>query len=177
MTDKKIPAEPLKDGPGAAAPRSDDKPVAAKNTAPKPAKPAKDSGDRSEPKATAKSKLKSEAGKLSKQAQEKARGYADQGKTKATGTLHDVSKLIGDAAGDVDTRFGKQYGQYAHSAADAVSGFADTLRDKDVDDLVEEAREFVRKSPALAVGIAAAAGFVIARILRSGIDSAMEAED
>ncbi len=52
-----------------------------------------------------------------------------------------------------------------------MSGFADTLRAKDVDELVAEARDFVKKSPAVAIGAAAAVGFVLARMVKSGLDA------
>ena len=56
-------------------------------------------------------------------------------------------------------------------AADAVDGFAGQVDAKDVDDIVEDARQFVRKSPAVAIGAAAAIGFILARIVRSGRDA------
>jgi ElaB/YqjD/DUF883 family membrane-anchored ribosome-binding protein len=34
--------------------------------------------------------------------------------------------------------------------------------------MVEDTRQFVRKSPAVAIGAAAAIGFVLARLVRSG---------
>jgi ElaB/YqjD/DUF883 family membrane-anchored ribosome-binding protein len=41
---------------------------------------------------------------------------------------------------------------------------------KDLDELAEDAREFVRKSPGMAVGIAAVAGFMLARMFRGSRD-------
>jgi ElaB/YqjD/DUF883 family membrane-anchored ribosome-binding protein len=49
-----------------------------------------------------------------------------------------------------------------------VEGFAGKMDAKDVDALAEDARQFVRKSPAVAIGAAAAIGFVLARLVRSG---------
>ena len=76
--------------------------------------------------------------------------------------------MIGDSATQIDEKLGNAYGDYARRAADAVSGFSNSLRDKDVDALVGEARDVVRRSPALAIGAAAAAGFVIARLIKAG---------
>lgn len=122
-------------------------------------------------------KVREEAGKLASQAGDKARAFADTGKEKATGALDDFSSLMRDAAGTVDERLGEQYGQYARSAADQISGFAESLRGKQVDDLIDDAREFVKKSPAVAVGIAAGVGFVLARLLKSGLDAAGDLAD
>ena len=79
-----------------------------------------------------------------------------------------IGKLIRDSAATIDENVGKQYGDYARGAADAVDGFATKLDAKDVDALAEDARQFVRKSPAVAIGAAAAVGFVLARLFRSG---------
>lgn len=119
----------------------------------------------------AKQTLKDEASKLSAKATEKARGLADEGKARATGALDEFSKLMEDAAGTVDEKLGEQYGQYARSAAKAISGFSDGLRGKEVEDLLADASDFVRKSPAIAIGTAAALGFVLARIVKAGVDT------
>jgi ElaB/YqjD/DUF883 family membrane-anchored ribosome-binding protein len=122
-------------------------------------------------------KVRAEAGKFIGQAGDKARAYADTGKEKASGALDEFSKLMNDAAGTVDERLGEQYGQYARSAADQISGLAESLRGKQVDDLLEDARAFVKRSPAVAVGIAAGVGFVLARLLKSGLDAAGDLAD
>lgn len=118
-----------------------------------------------------------EASKLFGQAGDKARAFADTGKERATGALDEFSTLMRDAAGSVDEKLGEQYGAYARNAAEQISGFAESLRGKQVDDLVEDARDFVKKSPAVAVGIAAGVGFVLARLLKSGLDAAGDLAD
>jgi ElaB/YqjD/DUF883 family membrane-anchored ribosome-binding protein len=104
------------------------------------------------------------------QAGDKARDFAVEGKTRATDALGQLSQLLNDAAGQVDEKLGAQYGQYARTAADKVQGFSSTIDAKDVDELIEDARALVRKSPAVAIGAAAAVGFVVARLITAGID-------
>ena len=36
--------------------------------------------------------------------------------------------------------------------------------------LIDDTRDFVRKSPAIAIGIAAVAGFALVRLLKTGLD-------
>ena len=53
----------------------------------------------------------------------------------------------------------------------SVFGYSDVFSDskldeKSVDDLVEDGREFVRKSPGKALGIAAIVGFMLSRLFR-----------
>ena len=112
--------------------------------------------------------------KFANDAGEKAKGYAEDGKTRAGGALDELAKMLTDAAGTVDEKVGEQYGQYARSAADAVSNFSQSLQSKQVDDLIEEAREFVKKSPAVAIGTAAAVGFVLVRLIKAGMDASSD---
>jgi ElaB/YqjD/DUF883 family membrane-anchored ribosome-binding protein len=107
---------------------------------------------------------------LRSQATDRARGFADDGKAKATGLLDDVSEVIDEAAQAIDRKFGEDYGDYAHRASTAVSGFADRVRAKTLDDLIDDTRDFVRKSPGIAIGIAAVAGFMLVRLVKTGLD-------
>ena len=106
---------------------------------------------------------------------DKARDYAQAGLDRATGALDDVVRMINDAADQIADKVGSQYGLYARRAADGVGGFGDMLKGKDVDQLFEEARDVVRKSPAVAIGAAAALGFVVARLARAGADASATA--
>ncbi|WP_375398441.1 hypothetical protein [uncultured Sphingomonas sp.] len=109
------------------------------------------------------------ANKFARTAGDRAKTYAEDGKARAGSALDELSTLLHDTAGTVDEKLGDQYGRYARSAAEYVSNFSDTLKTKQVDDLVEDARAFAAKSPAIAIGTAAAIGFVLARLIRSGI--------
>lgn len=112
------------------------------------------------------SSLKSDAAGLKDQASAKARDAANAGKGKAAEAVGGIAKLLEDTAGTVDEKLGKQYGDYARSAASTVSNFSQSLDQKELDELANSAREFVKKSPAVAVGAAAVAGFVLARLLK-----------
>ena len=116
------------------------------------------------------SQVREQVSSLRGQAGDKLRGFADDGKGRATSLLDDFSEVINDAARSIDERLGEDYGQYAHRAADAVSSFAGRLREKSVDDLVDDTRSIVRSSPAIAIGVAAVAGFALMRIVRTGMD-------
>ena len=103
-------------------------------------------------------------------ATKKAHSVATTSKDKTGEAIGGLSKMIEDSASTIDEKVGAQYGDYARSAADAVADFADRLNAKDVDEMVEDTREFVRKSPAVAIGAAAVAGFLISRLIKSGMD-------
>ena len=118
---------------------------------------------------SAKDQLKSGVSSLKGQATDKVRAYAEDGKTRATSALSEFSHVMNETAESIDERLGEQYGRYARQAATAVSDFADSLRQKEVDEIYDNAREFVRKSPAVAIGAAAAVGFALVRLIKSGI--------
>lgn len=106
---------------------------------------------------------------LKQQATERVRTVAEDGKSRATTALDDLSRMVTDAADSIDEKLGNEYGQYARRAADAVTGLADTIRNKQVDDLFDDARQIVRKSPVLAIGAAAVVGFTLVRLIKAGM--------
>ena len=111
------------------------------------------------------------AGKLQGQAGERIRGLADMGKERAGGALDSLAQMLTDAAGQVDAKLGAQYGGYARTAAEQVQGLSSQVKNQDLDELLDSARTFVAKSPGVAVGVAAALGFVVARLVQSGVDA------
>ncbi|MBS0479143.1 MAG: hypothetical protein JSR79_07580 [Proteobacteria bacterium] len=115
--------------------------------------------------------LKDNVIKFANDAGDKAKAAAEDGKARAGGALDELATMLRDAATSVDEKVGDQYGGYARSAADAVANFSQSLQSKQVDDLIEEAREFVKRSPAIAIGTAAAIGFVLARVIKAGLDA------
>ena len=118
-----------------------------------------------------KGQMREQIQSLKGQATDKAREYADQGKERATTALDNFSQVVQDAARSVDERLGSEYGQYAHRAADAVTQLAEGLRGKSVDDLLEDSRSLIRKSPGVAIGAAALVGFALARVVKAGMPS------
>lgn len=130
------------------------------------------SSDDNGPRASASEALFGRFDDLKGQAGDRARDLAQAGKDRATAALDDLVRMIEDAAGEVDGKLGAQYGDYARRAAYGIGDFSDSFKNKDVDQLFVDARELVKKSPTVAVGVAAALGFVVARIVRAGVPDA-----
>ncbi len=114
---------------------------------------------------------------LKSQASDKARDMASQGKDKATEALDSVSRLVSETADTVDDRLGPQYGNYVRKAGEALDGLNSSLRGKEVDELFDDARNLVRKSPAVAIGAAAAIGFLLIRLVKSGMPASTGSDD
>ncbi|HUG45182.1 MAG TPA: hypothetical protein VMK31_01545 [Sphingomicrobium sp.] len=114
-------------------------------------------------------KVKSGTDKLSEQAGDRARDFVGQGIERSSDALANVSKLIGETASGLDERLGQEYGDYARRAAETLKGTADRLAGKDPDEVIDDTRQFIRKSPGVALAGAAIVGFAIARLIKSGL--------
>ena len=115
-------------------------------------------------------KIQSGTDRLSGQAADKARGLVGQGLERGGEALANVSKLVGDTAAGLDERLGEEYGDYARKAASALEEAANKVSAKNPDELIDDTREFVRKSPGVALAGAAIIGFALVRLVKSGLD-------
>ena len=115
-------------------------------------------------------KLRSGGEKLSGQAADKARGLVGQGLERGAEALANVGRMVGDTADGIDERLGAEYGDYARRAAAAIEDAANNLATKDADELIDDTRSFVRKSPGVALAGAAVVGFALARLIKAGLD-------
>ena len=115
-------------------------------------------------------KLRGSTDKLSGQAADKARELVGQGLERGGEALANVSKLIGDTAASLDERLGEEYGEYARRAAGAIEDAANRVSAKNPDELIDDTREFVRKSPGVALAGAAVLGFALVRLVKAGLD-------
>ena len=115
--------------------------------------------------------VKTSGNKLAGQAADKTRGLVGQGLERSSEALASVSKLVGDTAAGIDERLGAEYGDYARKAASAIDNAANSLAAKSPDELIDDTRDFVKKSPGIALAGAAVVGFVLARLVKTGLDS------
>jgi len=115
--------------------------------------------------------------RIASQAGDKARGLVSQGLERTSETLANVAKMVGDTAPGIDERLGEEYGEYARRAAGAIENVASAIAEKNPDELIEDTRTFVRNSPGIALAGAAVVGFVVARLLKSGLAKDEDEED
>lgn len=115
--------------------------------------------------------------RLSTEAGGRARGFVSQGLERSAEALSNVSKLVGETADGLDERLGTEYGDYARRAATAIEDTANSIASKNPDELIEDTRNFVRNSPGLAVAGAAIIGFVVARLVKTGLSTGDQEDD
>ena len=103
---------------------------------------------------------------LASEARAKAAVLAAEGKNKASEALVGLSRVVDDNVTVIDDKLGQKYGDYARSASRSLQDTANTLQSKSVDDLGNDAREYVRQNPGKSVGFAVVAGYLLSRLLR-----------
>lgn len=116
-------------------------------------------------------KLRDTGGELGREAAGRARGFVGQGLERSSEAINNVSRLVGDTADSLDERMGVEYGDYARKASTYLSDTATSLASKDPDELIDDTRDFVRRSPGIALAGAAIIGFALARLVQSGLDA------
>lgn len=89
-------------------------------------------------------------------------------KAQVASTLSGLAEAVRDVAAKLDGNGAAPLAGYVHGAADSVADWAAIVEHKSADELVDDARSLVRSNPAIAVGLAVATGFVVARVARSG---------
>ena len=106
---------------------------------------------------------------LKSQAATKARQFAETGKGRVDEHLDGITELATRGAATIEERYGPEYGRYARQAADFVTQYAGGLREKNIDELIDDSRSFVRKNSVAVVAGAALVGFAVARVVQAGL--------
>jgi YHS domain-containing protein/ElaB/YqjD/DUF883 family membrane-anchored ribosome-binding protein len=81
--------------------------------------------------------------------------------------LHEASKSLHDRHFDDTARF-------VDKSAEQIETFSARFRDGDADKAISGAEDYIRERPALAIGGALAAGFLLARFMKSGAPETRE---
>jgi hypothetical protein len=91
-------------------------------------------------------------------------------KTRATDTLGSVAAAIRQSSQPLRDNNQAMLADYAGKAADQLEQFSTRLRERSLTELMDDAKRFARRQPALFVGAAFAAGALAARFLKSSPD-------
>lgn len=88
-------------------------------------------------------------------------------KNRATDGLGSVAHAVRQSAQPLRENKQDMMAEYVEKAADQLERFSTQLRDRDMNELVNDAQRFARRQPALFIGAAFAAGVIGARFLKS----------
>jgi hypothetical protein len=100
-------------------------------------------------------------------ARARAGGLIDDQKTAAADGLSDMSEALRQVSEQLRESSQAMIAGLTRSAADQIDQVAQTLRERDVSELIGDAREFARRQPELFFAGAVALGFLVARMIRS----------
>jgi hypothetical protein len=104
---------------------------------------------------------------LADKVRERAAAQLNTQKDRATDGIGSVAQVVRDTTQHLRERQHETVAGYVEQAADQLERFSQTLKNKDVRDLVEDAQRLARRQPALFVGGAFALGLAGARFLKS----------
>ena len=108
-----------------------------------------------------------QASELANRGNEEIKGQLANQKHQAAQRMTPVQAALRETGQQLRNQGQGPVAEYADKAADQVERFAGYLRENDVDQLLDEARGFARRRPALFLGSAVAIGFFATRFLKS----------
>jgi hypothetical protein len=111
-------------------------------------------------------RARSDIAEAAETAKAEARRIVSQQKDAGADRLGEVAGAVHGAARSLEPGM-PQMASYVHDAAARLEDAAQTLRQRNIDDLMTEISRFARSQPALFVGGAMLAGFALTRFLRS----------
>lgn len=133
---------------------------------------AKDAADRA---ADAAQAVKNQLSDAAQPIADKARDAAEEQKRSGADRLQGVARAVHTAADDI----GKQVPQlagYVHSGAEQLDRASRLLRENSIDDLLQMTNRLAHDRPLAFIGGSVAAGFVLARFLKSSGASTVPGE-
>lgn len=120
------------------------------------------------------------AGQASGFASKAASAIASEAQNKATGLMQDqmkagadyvrmVSETAHSAASELEEK-APEFARMVHDVAARANRFADDLRQRDVDEVLDMAWGYARRNPRMFIGGAIAVGFLLARFAKSSAE-------
>lgn len=110
---------------------------------------------------------KHKASEVAGQAKDEAKDQLAQKKQQATGSLDDVADAMHAAGDRLEQDDRDAFASYAHNAANQVEHLVQSVRNRSVGEILDEAERFARREPGLFIGGAFLLGIVGARFLKA----------
>jgi hypothetical protein len=108
-----------------------------------------------------------QAGELATRGTEQVKSQLANQKHEASQRMVPVQSALRESAQQLRKQGQGSVAQYADKTADQLERFSGYLRETEVDEIVDEARTFARRRPAVFLGGAVALGFLATRFLKS----------
>ena len=111
--------------------------------------------------------VREQAGRAAEQTQQQAKAFLSKQKEVAADHIENVAQVLHQAVDQLRQRSPGAISDYAERAVGGIDSLASALRENDVRSLVGQVEDFARRQPALFVAGTVAAGFALARFLKS----------
>jgi hypothetical protein len=115
--------------------------------------------------------VKSQVSDLTQVAQEQASSFLGEQKGMAAERIGGVANALRSAGHELAENDESMLAQYTDSLAGQLDRFSNTLRDREIGSLIDDAKQLAHRQPELFVAGALAAGFVLGRFFKSSRNS------
>ncbi len=126
-------------------------------------------------------KMMNEARSAADRASEEAKRYSsrkmEEGRDRTADGLDRLAHAADTAASDLESQHQETISRYVREMADRVGMVAEGLRDKSVDELIDDAKATARKNPALFVAGSVAIGLCLSRFVKASARRSREDEE
>jgi ElaB/YqjD/DUF883 family membrane-anchored ribosome-binding protein len=106
-----------------------------------------------------------EVGRLGGQMREAAASLLDEQKERMASAVHGIADMLRRTADTLERENNATAARYADRAAAQIDRLSQTVRNRELGEIVASTEDFARRQPALFVAGAVAAGFVLGRLL------------
>lgn len=113
------------------------------------------------------SRIHEKGGRMASRARARMQSVLSDRKNKAAESMGAVSDAFRTVSQRLRDQNQEAMARYADKAAANVDRFSGYLQQHDAEHIINEAEDFVRRRPVLVIGSAFAAGFLVARFLKS----------
>ena len=115
-----------------------------------------------------------EASRMAGQAREKGEQMAESRKQSLAEQLGGVAQALRNAVGQLNRQDQSGAAQIGDQIAGGIENLSQTLKSNDVRSLLDKTQDFARRQPAVFLGGAVAAGFILSRFIKSGASEVSE---
>jgi vacuolar-type H+-ATPase subunit H len=110
---------------------------------------------------------KQDAREIADRAQAHAKSMLDEQKHAAAGQVDGFAKALRKTSEQLNAQDQGPVAHYVERAAESLDNLSATLRDQDISSLVTQVQDYAKRQPVVFMGGAIAAGFLVARFLKS----------
>jgi ElaB/YqjD/DUF883 family membrane-anchored ribosome-binding protein len=116
------------------------------------------------------------SGSFMSNAESRILSVAEDAKAEIVKSMNGLVLQAHSLAANIDSMAGAPAGDLARQAADLLGAVQRGLDEKNVAELVADGQDLIRRQPAIALGVAVASGFLLARLMRPSAPDQSDAE-